>query len=95
MATKISEYSATPASNTDLDGINLSENVMVPSDVNNALRMLMAHLKDMDAGTESLSALSVTGTVTANAFSGDGSALTNISITETDPNALAFAIALG
>jgi len=78
MATKISEYSATPASNTDLDGINLSEDVMVPSDVNDALRMIMAHLKDMDAGTESLTSLSVTGTVTANAFSGDGSSLTGI-----------------
>jgi|13_taG_2_1085334.scaffolds.fasta_scaffold03068_8 hypothetical protein len=93
MATKISEYSATPASNTDLDGINLSENVMVPSDVNNALRMLMAHLKDMDAGTESLSALSVTGTVTANAFSGDGANLTNVP--DTGDGGIAMAIALG
>lgn len=93
MATKISEYSATPTSNTDLDGINLSENVMVPSDVNNALRMLMAHLKDMDAGTESLSALSVTGTVTANAFSGDGANLTNVP--DTGDGGIAMAIALG
>jgi len=93
MATKISEYSATPASNTNLDGINLSENVMVPSDVNNALRMLMAHLKDMDAGTESLSALSVTGTVTANAFSGDGANLTNVP--DTGDGGIAMAIALG
>ena len=54
MATKISEYSSTPASNTDLDGINLSENVMVPSDVNDALRMQMAHLKDLDTGTSAL-----------------------------------------
>ena len=54
MATKISEYSATPASNTDLDGINLSENVMVPSDVNDALRMQMAHLKDLDTGASAL-----------------------------------------
>lgn len=60
MATKISEYSATPASNTDLDGINLSENVMVPSDVNDALRMQMAHLKDMDTGTSALTSPELT-----------------------------------
>lgn len=60
MATKISEYSSTPASNTDLDGINLSENVMVPSDVNDALRMQMAHLKDMDTGTSALTSPELT-----------------------------------
>lgn len=37
--------------------------------------------------------VSVTGTVTATSFSGDGSGLTNLP--EQDPNALAFAIALG
>jgi len=60
MATKISEYSSNPASNTDLDGINLSENVMVPSDVNDALRMQMAHLKDMDTGTSALTSPELT-----------------------------------
>lgn len=39
--------------------------------------------------------LNITGSVTATSFSGDGSALTGITITETDPNAIAFAIALG
>jgi hypothetical protein len=93
MATKISQYDANPANNTDLDGINLSENVMVPSDVNDALRMLMAHLKDMDAGTESLTSLSVTGTVTAASFSGDGTNLTNVP--DTGDGGIAMAIALG
>lgn len=93
MATKISQYDANPANNTDLDGINLSENVMVPSDVNDALRMLMAHLKDMDAGTEALTALQVTGTVTAASFSGDGANLTNVP--DTGDGGIAMAIALG
>ena len=49
--TKISEYSATASSNTDIDSIDLGEGTMVPSDVNNALREQMAHLADMNAGT--------------------------------------------
>jgi hypothetical protein len=48
--TKISEYSATAADNTDIDGINLGEG-MLPSDVNNSIRELMAQIKDLQAGT--------------------------------------------
>jgi len=73
MATKISEYSATPASNTDLDGINLSENVMVPSDVNDALRMQMAHLKDLDTGASALTSPEfASATMTGDLNFGDG-----------------------
>lgn len=42
--TKISEYDATAANNTDIDSINIAEG-MAPSNVNNALRQQMAHLK--------------------------------------------------
>ena len=42
--TKISEYDATAANNTDIDSINIAEG-MAPSNVNNAIRELMAHLK--------------------------------------------------
>ena len=52
--TKISEYSATSSSNTDIDSIDLGEGTMVPSDVNNALREIMAHLADMNAGTAAI-----------------------------------------
>lgn len=52
--TKISEYDSTAGNNSDLDSIALGENVMVPSDVNNALRELMAHLADMNAGTSAI-----------------------------------------
>lgn len=48
--TKISEYSSTASDNTDIDGINLGEG-MLPSDVNNAMRELMAQIKDLQAGT--------------------------------------------
>jgi len=55
--TKISEYDSTAASNTDIDGINLSEGVMVPSDLNNMGREIMAHLKDFSDGTSGVDVL--------------------------------------
>lgn len=48
--TKISEFSATAANNTDIDGINIAEGCP-PSTINNAIRELMAQLKDQQAGT--------------------------------------------
>jgi len=52
--TKISEYDATASNNTDVDSIDLGEGTMVPSDVNNAFREIMAHLADMNAGTSAI-----------------------------------------
>jgi hypothetical protein len=48
--TKISEFDANPANNTDIDGINLAEG-MAPGLVNNAIRQLMAQLKDFQIGS--------------------------------------------
>jgi hypothetical protein len=48
--TKISEYSATPADNTDISNINIAEGCS-PANVNNAIRSLMAQIKDLQAGT--------------------------------------------
>lgn len=48
---KISEYSSSAAGNTDVGGINIGEG-MLPSDVNNAIRELMAQLKHQQAGTD-------------------------------------------
>jgi hypothetical protein len=48
---KISEYSQTAASNTDINSINLGEG-MLPSDVNNAIRELMKQLKDFQVGAQ-------------------------------------------
>ena len=49
MRTKISEFSATPGDNTDIDGIDIAEGC-APSGINNAIRELMAQLKDMQTG---------------------------------------------
>ena len=48
--TKISEFSSDPALNTDIDGINIAEGC-APSGINNAIRELMAQLKDWQSGT--------------------------------------------
>lgn len=68
---KISEFSSTPANNTDIGGIDIAEGC-APSGINNAIRELMAQLKDMITGADGDSQvvggnLSVTGT---SAFTG-------------------------
>jgi len=59
----ITQYDATAANNTDIDSINIDEG-MAASDVNNALRSLMSHLKNVDTGSQALTALSVAGDLT-------------------------------
>jgi hypothetical protein len=66
---KLTDYSATNASNTDVGGVNINEG-MLPSDVNNAIREVMTHLKDFAEGTEAVNSIAVGnitvgGTVTA------------------------------
>jgi hypothetical protein len=48
---KISEFSSTAANNTDISGINIAEGC-APSGINNAIRELMAQLKDQQSGTD-------------------------------------------
>ncbi len=65
---KVSEYSATASNNTDIGGINIAEGC-APSGINNAIRELMAQLKDMQSGTDGDDFtvggnLTVTGTAT-------------------------------
>ena len=52
--TKISEYSATASSNTDLNSIDLGEGTMQPSDVNNFARELLKQLADMNSGASAI-----------------------------------------
>ena len=54
------QYSATAASNTDIDSINIDEG-MAPSNVNNAIREMMAHTADVVAGTVALSSINIDG----------------------------------
>lgn len=65
---KISEFSATSANNTDISNINIAEGCS-PANVNNAIRTLMAQLKDQQDGTSGDpftvgGNLTVTGTTT-------------------------------
>jgi hypothetical protein len=48
---RISEYSVTASSNTDIGGINIAEGCP-PSNINNAIRELMAQVKDFQIGAE-------------------------------------------
>jgi hypothetical protein len=66
--TKVSEWSATPANNTDIGGIDIAEGC-APAGINNAIRELMSQVKDMQAGTDGDNLtvggnLTVTGTTT-------------------------------
>lgn len=47
--TKISEWSSTSADNTDISNINIAEGCS-PANVNNAIRTVMAQVKDLQAG---------------------------------------------
>ena len=60
--TKISEFSTTAADNTDITNINIAEGCS-PANLNNAVRSLMALLKDQQTG-------SITGIATVTALGG-------------------------
>jgi len=56
----ITEYDNTAANNTDVEDVPLGENLMYPSDVNNAFREIMADLADVNDGTVALTSPSAT-----------------------------------
>lgn len=85
---KISEYSVTSADNTDISNINIAEGCS-PANVNNAIRTVMAQLKDFQSGsatyyTSDSDALAVaaggTGAITAS------TARTNLSAAKSGAN---------
>jgi len=70
---KLTEYDATAANNTVVGDVNLAENSALPSDMNNAVREVMSHLKAFASGTDAIGALTVTGDATVNgAFTSRG-----------------------
>jgi hypothetical protein len=71
--TKISEFSATSADNTDITNINIAEGCS-PANVNNAIRSLMSLLKDQQTGSSG-DPFTVAGTFNATGgFQLDGTA---------------------
>lgn len=56
---KLTDYDPVAANNTDCGGINLSEGVMVPSDLNNFAREIMSHLADFADGTTGVDVLTL------------------------------------
>jgi microcystin-dependent protein len=72
--TKVSEWSATPANNTDVGGIDINEGC-APSGINNAIRDVMAQIKDMQTGADGddfvvSGTLAVTGGLTLDGAAG-------------------------
>lgn len=65
---KVSEWSATASNNTDIAGINIAEGC-APSGINNAIREIMAQVKDMQAGSDG------DGLVVGGAFTSSGGAV--------------------
>jgi hypothetical protein len=84
--TKISQYSQTASSNTDIDSIDLGEGTMVPSDVNNALRMQMAHLADFSAGASGIDILKLQDDTDTNAIRFQAPASVTTTVTFTLPD---------
>jgi len=88
--TKISEFSATPANNTDIDSINISEGC-APSGINDAIRELMAQLKDWQSGTSNDPyVVGSSGSLTLNQGTANGVAYLNGSKVVTSGSALTF-----
>ena len=79
------QYSATPGSNTDIDGVNIDEGC-APSGINNAIREVMAHTADVVAGTVALSTINIDGGAIDGVTLGTNSACTQAVIDNVNIN---------
>lgn len=75
---KVSEWSATASNNTDIGGINIAEGC-APSGINNAIRELMAQVRDMQTGADS------DGFTVGGAFTCSGAAVFSSTVTAPTP----------
>ena len=88
--TKISEFSSTPASNTDIDSINIAEGC-APSGINDAIRELMSQLKDWQSGASNDPyVVGSSGSLTLNQGTANGVLYLNGSKVATSGSALTF-----
>lgn len=85
---KISEFSTTPGDNTDIDGINIGEGC-APSGINDAIRELMAQLKDFQSGAAGDN-ITVVGTLAAKGTSASGADLKLYEDTDNGTNYVGF-----
>jgi hypothetical protein len=85
---KVSEWDSVPSNNIIINGINIDENCP-PSAVNNAIREMMAQIKDWQSGTSgddwtSSGVLNITGSLKLDGSVGtDGQVLTSKGSSET------------
>jgi len=86
--TKISEFSSTAGNNTDIDGINIAEGC-APSGINDAIRELMAQLKDFQSG-DAGDPITVVGTLAAKGTSSSGADLKLYEDTDNGTNYVGF-----
>lgn len=75
---KVSEWNTTASNNTDVGGINIAEGC-APSGINNAIRELMAQIKDMQTGTDG------DGLVVGGTFTASGGAVLSGTVTAPTP----------
>jgi len=68
----VTQYDTTAANNLDVGSISIAEG-MAPSNVNNAIRELMAHTANWVSGSQAVTALTVTGEVDAGSLDVSGS----------------------
>ena len=60
---KVSEWDSNPASNTDIGGVNIGEGCP-PSNINNAIRMTMSQIKELQDGSSN-DPITINGLLTA------------------------------
>ena len=85
---KVSEWSSIAANNTDISGINIAEGC-APSGINNAIRELMAQVKDMQAGSDG------DGLVVGGVFTSSGGAVMSGNVTISGATTFSNNVVLG